>query len=222
MRPGRWPGRSPSSLAAAGASGPCAAHVETFAAGASICTSPSSLRTGTSGRGTTPRRKRSTTVVTSWCTARRSLSTISMTTSNVGGAFRSSTVFCVPRAPRFLVGQRHGLDAADEVGERRVLQEVVQRVAVRRGDKLHAALGDGARREGLGLSTDLVDDDDLGHVVLHRLDHHRVLQLRMGHLHAPGAPDAGVRDVAVPGDLIARVYDDDAFGELVGEDYLEQ
>ena len=41
------------------------------------------------------------------------------------------------------------LDAADQVGQRRVQQQVVERVAVRRADELHAALGDGARGQRL-------------------------------------------------------------------------
>ena len=83
-----------------------------------------------------------------------------------------------PPAARLLVAQRHRLDAADEVGERRVQHEVVEVVAVGRADELHAALGDGAGGGRLQLRADLVDDDDLGHVVLHRLDHHVVLQRR--------------------------------------------
>jgi hypothetical protein len=39
-------------------------------------------------------------------------------------------------------------------------------------------------------------------VVLDRLDHHRVLLVRRGHLHAPGTADAGVRHVAVARDLV--------------------
>ena len=62
---------------------------------------------------------------------------------------------------RLLVGERDRLDAADEVRERRVLQQVLERVAVRGGDELHAALGDGARRERLCCGADLVDDDHL-------------------------------------------------------------
>ena len=73
---------------------------------------------------------------------------------------------------------------------------------MRRGDELDAALGDGAGRLRLELAPDLVDDDHLRHVVLHRLDHHLVLQRGGGHLHAAGAPDAVVRDVAVARDLV--------------------
>ena len=77
-----------------------------------------------------------------------------------------------------LIAQGDALDAAHQIGQRRVHHQVVQRVAVGRADELHAALGDGARRRRLQLGADLVDDDDLGHVVLHGLDHHRVLHGR--------------------------------------------
>ena len=70
------------------------------------------------------------------------------------------------------------------------------------GDELHATLGDSPCGGGLELGTDLIDDDDLGHVVLDRLDHHGMLQQRRLHLHAPRAPNAGMRDIAVAADLI--------------------
>ena len=111
---------------------------------------------------------------------------------------------------RFLVGERDGADAADQVGERRVHQEVLERLAVRRADQRHAALGDRARGGRFGLGADLVDDDDLGHVVFDRFDHHGVLQRRIGDLHAPREADAGMRNVAVAGDFVRGVDDDDA------------
>jgi hypothetical protein len=67
---------------------------------------------------------------------------------------------------RLLVGENHRLHAADQVGERRVLQQVLQRVAVGGGDQLHPALGDGARGERLLAGADLVDHHRLRHVVL--------------------------------------------------------
>ena len=121
-------------------------------------------------------------------------------------------------AARLLVAERHGLDAADEVGQRRVEHQVVEAVAVRRADELDAALGDRARGRRLELRPDLVDDDDLGHVVLDRLDHHRVLERRRAHLHPPRAADARMRDVAVAGDLVGGVDDHDALVQVVGQD----
>ena len=70
---------------------------------------------------------------------------------------------------------------------------------------------------GLQLGPDLVDDDDLGHVVLDRLDHHLVLERRRADLHPARLADGRVRDVAVAGDLVAGVDDDDALAQVVGQ-----
>ena len=122
-----------------------------------------------------------------------------------------------PPAAGLLVAQGDALDAADEVGQRRVEHQVVEVVAVRRADELDAALGDGARRGRLQLGADLVDDDDLGHVVLDRLDHHVVLVGRRADLHPARPADGRVRDVAVARDLVGRVHDDDALVQVVRE-----
>ncbi len=117
--------------------------------------------------------------------------------------------------PRLLVGERDRLDPADEVGERGAEHEVLKGVAVRGREELYAALGDGAGGRGLLLGADLVDDHDLGHVVLDGLDHPRALQRGRLHLHAPRASDARVRDVAVPRDLVRGVHHDDPLAEIV-------
>ena len=101
--------------------------------------------------------------------------------------------------------QRHRLDASDQVGEGRVLQQVLEGVAVGGGDQLHAPLGDRAGRQRFGLGADLVDHHHFRHVVLDRLDHHRVLRLGGRHLHPAGAADPRVGDVAVAGDLVRGV-----------------
>ncbi len=62
-----------------------------------ISTSPAAVRVRSSGRAGASRSSRSTTSATSWWTARRSLSWISIKTLKVGGALRSGTVFWVPR-----------------------------------------------------------------------------------------------------------------------------
>ena len=80
---------------------------------------------------------------------------------------------------------------------------------MRRADKLHASLCDRPRRGRLELCPDLVDDDDLGHVIFHRLDHHLVLQRRGAHLHAAGLPDCRMGDVAVACNLVRGVDHDD-------------
>ena len=125
-------------------------------------------------------------------------------------------VFWHPRA-RLVVAERHALHAPDQVGQRRVLDEVLEELAVRGADEGHAALGDRAARRGFFLRADLVHDDDLRRVVLHRLDHHPVLLRGVGHLHAPRAADGGVRHVPVAADLVARVDDHHALAVNVAQ-----
>ena len=115
-------------------------------------------------------------------------------------------------ASGFLVAERHAIDAAHQVAERGVEQEVFKRDAVGRADQLHPALGDRACCGGLKLAADFVDDDDLRHVVFHGLDHHLVLLRWLGHLHAPGAANGRMRDIAVAADLVGCVDDDRALG----------
>ena len=81
---------------------------------------------------------------------------------------------------------------------------------MRGGDELDAALRDCAGGVGVQLDADFVYDDDLRHVVLHRLYHHAVLEGGGRNLHAARAPDGGVRNVAVPRDFVRGVHDDDA------------
>ena len=123
-----------------------------------------------------------------------------------------------PPPARLLVAEGHALDPADEVGQGRVEHQVVEVVAVRRADQLDAALGDRPRGLRLELGADLVDDDDLGHVVLDRLDHHLVLERRRPDLHPARLADGRVRDVAVAGDLVRGVDHDDALAHVVGQD----
>ena len=139
-------------------------------------------------------------------------------TSNVGGCLALEDALLGAPAAGLLVAQGHALDAADEVRERRVEHQVVEVVAVRRADQLDAALGDRAGGLRLQLGPDLVDDDDLGHVVLDRLDHHLVLEARRPDLHPARLADGRVRDVAVARDLVGGVDDDDALAQVVGED----
>src|SRR5690606_30522862 len=104
------------------------------------------------------------------------------------------------------------LDAAVEVGQRRVHEQVVDGDAVRRADELHAALVDRAGGQRLKLAANLVDDDDLGVVVLHRLDHDLVLEARRRHLHAARPAYRRVGDVAISADLVGGVHDHHAVG----------
>ena len=179
---------------------------------------PSSSRQRSSGATESPRSIESTVSATSEWTVTRSRSWISMITSKVGGALRSRTLFCVrrrrasssPRVTLWIPPIRSR--------QRRVEHQVVEVVAVGRADQLDAALGDRPGRLGLELGPDLVDDDDLGHVVLDRLDHHLVLERRRPDLHPAGLADRRMGDVAVAGDLVRGVDDDDALAEVVGED----
>ncbi len=92
-------------------------------------------------------------------------------------------------AARLLVRERDGLDAADEVGQGGIQKQVVQCIAVRRRNELDTTLGNRARRGGLQLTPDLVDDDDLGVMVFHGLDHHLVLEAGQCDLHPTCPPD---------------------------------
>jgi hypothetical protein len=55
-------------------------------------------------------------------------------------------------------------------------------------------------------------------MVLDRFDHHAVLICRRWHLHAPGASDRRVRNIAVTGDLIGCVDHHHPLVQLVGKD----
>ncbi len=48
-------------------------------------------------------------------------------------------------APRFFIGQRHRLNAANEVGKRRVHHQIFESVAMGGTNELYAPLGDGSR-----------------------------------------------------------------------------
>ncbi len=81
---------------------------------------------------------------------------------------------------------------------------------MRCADELHAALGNRARSYSFQLTSNLVDDDHLRHVILHGLNHQLVLQRGVRHLHAPRTPDRRVGNVAIAGDLIACIDNDHA------------
>ncbi len=122
-----------------------------------------------------------------------------------------------PAASRLLIREGHGLNAAEEVVEGWVDEQVLQRVAVRGRDQLHPTLGDGARRHRFQLDADLVDHDHLRHVVLDRFDHDGMLQGGGADLHPPRAADPGVRNVTVATDLVGGVDDDHPLLHLIGE-----
>jgi len=107
-----------------------------------------------------------------------------------------------PSASRLVVAKCHALNPADQVGERWVQHQVVQAIAVCRTDQLHTTFSNGARRDRFRLGADLINDDHLWHVILHRLDHHEVLSLWRAHLHPARLPNRWVWDVTVAGDLV--------------------
>ena len=118
---------------------------------------------------------------------------------------------------RFLVGKRHGLYAPDEIRKGRVHQQVFQRIAVRRADQLNAALRDGPGGKSFLLDTNLIDDNDFRHMVFDSFDHHRMLQVRLDHLHSAGASNCRMRDVSITGDFIGSVNNNDPLLEFVGK-----
>ena len=107
-----------------------------------------------------------------------------MTTSKLGGALRSRTVLRVPRRRASSSESVTALTPPTKSESVGFIKQVFQRLSVGRADERHAALGDRPRGSGLGLGTDLVDDDDLGHMIFDGFDHHGVLQGRIGDLHA--------------------------------------
>ena len=119
-----------------------------------------------------------------------------MRMSNVGGDLRFEHGLTRAAAARFFVRKCDRVDAAHEVRKRRIHQQIFERLAVRGADELHAALGDRASGHRFLFRADLVDDDDLRHVILDGFDHHVVLLGDARDLHAACVPDAGVRDIA--------------------------
>ena len=117
-----------------------------------------------------------------------------------GFAFQDRFLGSAP--PGLHIAQGNGLYAADEIGQGRVLDQILQLAAVGRGNQPHAPLGNRTGRVGFGLGPDLIDHNDLGHVVFDRLNHDLVLQIGRGHLHAARPADPGMRDIPVAGNLV--------------------
>ena len=117
----------------------------------------------------------------------------------------------------FVIAEGDRLNPTDKITQRRVLDQIRQRIAVGCGHQHHAAFGDGACRLSFQLCADLIDDDDLRHVVFNRLDHHLMLLLRTGNLHPSGPSDRRVRNIAITSDLIAGVDHNDPALKVIGE-----
>ena len=129
----------------------------------------------------------------------------------MGGGLALENGFLGAAAAGFLVGQGDGIDAADQVGEGRVHEQVFECIAVGGADQLDAAFGNGAGGDGFQFAADFIDDNGFRHVVFDGFDHDFVLQSGRCHLHAAGAADGWVGDIAVAGDLVAGIDDDDPF-----------
>ena len=88
---------------------------------------------------------------------------------------------------------------------------------MRRTNERNAALGYRARRRRLGFGSDLVDHNDFGHMIFDGFDHHRVLQRRIGDLHAPREADSRMWNIRIAGNFIRRIDDHDAL-TIFGQD----
>ena len=133
------------------------------------------------------------------------------------GRFPFQDAFLRAAETGLLVAQGYGLDAAYQVGQGRVHNQVIQGVAVGGSNELDATLGDGAGGGGFLGSAHFVDNDDLGHMVFHGLNHHGVLFGGGRHLHPAGVANGGMGDVAIAGNFVGSINDDDAFAGFVGQ-----
>ena len=76
---------------------------------------------------------------------------ISISTSNVGGARLSRTVFWVPRRRASSSDKCDRFDPADEIAQGWVEEQVIECLTVRRADELHTAFRNGAGCSGFEL-----------------------------------------------------------------------
>jgi 2-keto-4-pentenoate hydratase len=105
-------------------------------------------------------------------------------------------------AARFVVAQGDRLNTAHKVREGRIDHQVFEQLAMGGADELDTTFSNRARCLGFELGADFVDDDDFWHVVFDGFDHDRVLFTRALDLHAAGAADPGMGDVAVACDFV--------------------
>ena len=139
-------------------------------------------------------------------------------TSKVGGALRSSTVFWVPRrrassspSVTLWMPPMRSESVGFSIRFSSVLPWAVPTSCTPRSAMVRAA-------PRLQLGADLVDDDDLGHVVLDRLDHHRVLLGRAcGTCMRRARPIAGCGMSPSPAISLRGVDDDHPLAEVVGQ-----
>jgi hypothetical protein len=120
--------------------------------------------------------------------------------------------------PSLLITECNGLNATNEVAQRRIEHKIFKRVAVCRAYKLDTALGDGARGKGFLLGTDFIDDHNLRHVVFNGFYHDGMLKLRSLYLHPACATDGWMRDVAITGNFVGCIHDNHTAAKLIGDD----
>ena len=120
-------------------------------------------------------------------------------------------------ATSFLVSKGDTLNTTHQVGECGIGHKVFQQLSVSRADKLNTAFGNRSRSLGLEFSANLVDDNDLGHVVLHCLDHDRMLFAWALHLHTASTTDARVSNIPVTGYFIGGINNNHTLLHLVGQ-----
>jgi hypothetical protein len=110
------------------------------------------------------------------------------------------------------------VNPAKQIRESGIHQEVVERIAVRRRNQLHAALSNGSRRLRFGLRPDFIDHDNFGHVVFNRLDHHGMLQIGSWNLHPPARADAWMRNIAITADFVGSIDNNHTLDHFSGQD----
>jgi hypothetical protein len=134
-----------------------------------------------------------------------------------GRALRSLTVLVVPRR-RASSSLRVTVWTPPTRSEGRVLDQVLQVIAMGGADELHPALGDGAGGESLIASVPISSTMMTSGMWFSTASIITACcSIGPGHLHAPGAADPRMRDVAIAGDLVGGVDDDDPPGEVIGQ-----
>src|SRR5450830_530666 len=122
-----------------------------------------------------------------------------------------------PMALCFFITQCNRLDTSEQVDEGRVGDKVAQIVAMCRSNELDATLSDRPACLRFFDAADLIYDDDFRIVVLHGFDHDIVLLFVGRYLHTARRPNATMRNVTIPADLIAGIDNDDAFFQRIAD-----
>ena len=116
----------------------------------------------------------------------------------------------------FFIRKGDGFNAADQVRQGRVEQQVVNGLAVGGTDQLDAALGNRSGGRRFQFPPDLVDHDDFRVMVLDRLNHYLMLEHGLTHLHPSGLAHGRVRHIPIAADFIGSIHHNDALA--LGQD----